>query len=193
LIVAHYIHRLPADYDVAAIRRRARERGSIWDAASDLYFKAFLLRETNQFGATASSFSSLYLWQRGEAFRDWLVRGGYRIVTESFGRAEIETFFALGAFNGTAHQPRFLYRRDVGIAPDEELTTALAREIEQARERSMQPDAVSSVISLDPHSWKFIRVVLSEQEPAGSEDGVAYQIAHLSRPLLGSLPQGARS
>jgi hypothetical protein len=32
---------------------------------------------------------------------------------------------------------------------------------------------------------------LSEAEPDASAPGVAYQIAHLSRPLLDTLPQGA--
>jgi hypothetical protein len=55
------------------------------------------LREAGAFEAIANSLSSVYLWQHDKAFRDWLVRGGYKIVTDPFGRAEIETFFALDA------------------------------------------------------------------------------------------------
>jgi hypothetical protein len=191
MIVVHYAHRLPADHDLGALRRWLKERGAVWDAVPELYFKAFLLREAGRFGAIANNFSSLYLWPHDKVFRDWLVRGGYKIVTDPFGRAEIETFFALDAFRGKAGEARFLYRDDIAIAFDADLTDAFAREIERAREDATQPDVVAAIVGLDPRNWKFVRVLLSEAEPDASARGVAYQIAHLSRPLLGTLPQGA--
>ena len=191
MVIVHYAHRLPADYDLEAFRRLCRERRIVWDAVPDLYFKAFLLREAGRFGATANNFSSLYLWLQDKAFRDWLVRGGYKIVTDIFGRAEIETFFALDAFRGKAGEARFLYRDDTAIPLDADLTGALAGEIELARERATQPDVISAVVGLDPRNWRFVRVLLSEEQPDASARGVAYQIAHLSRPLLGTLPLGA--
>src|SRR5437763_16631201 len=87
MIVVHYAHRMPADYDLGALRRWLKDRGAVWDAVPELYFKAFLLREVGRFGATANNFSSLYLWQQDKAFRDWLVRGGYEVVTDIIGRA----------------------------------------------------------------------------------------------------------
>jgi hypothetical protein len=83
MIIAHYAHRLPADYDVEIIRRRAHERGPLWDKVPELHFKGFLLRERGRFGAIASEYSSLYLWRRDEAFRDFLVTGRYKSVTDS--------------------------------------------------------------------------------------------------------------
>ncbi|HZE45244.1 MAG TPA: DUF4865 family protein, partial [Xanthobacteraceae bacterium] len=79
MIIVHYAHRLPADHDLGALRRWLKERGAVWDAVPELYFKAFLLREAGRFGAIANNFSSLYLWPHDKAFRDWLVRGGYKI------------------------------------------------------------------------------------------------------------------
>jgi hypothetical protein len=191
MIIVHYGHRLPKDYDLGTLRRWLKERGNVWDAVPELCFKAFVLREAGRFGATANSFASLYLWQRDKAFSDWLVRGGYKIVTDVIGRAEIETFFALDAFRGKAGEARFLYRDDIAIPLDDDLTEAFAREIELARERAAQPDVISATVGLDPHNWKFVRVVLSEAEPDASARGVAHQIAYLSRPLLDTLPQGA--
>src|SRR3981081_1002137 len=97
MIICHYGHRLPDNYDLGLIKALTEERGPIWDTRPELYFKAFLLRESGRFGAIANNFSSLYLWRQDDAFRDWLVSGGYRIVTDLFGRAEIETRFALDA------------------------------------------------------------------------------------------------
>src|SRR5271163_1373253 len=115
MIIVHYAHRLPADYDIGLIRARTKERGPVWDAVPELYFKGFLLRETGRFGAAANNFSSLYLWRQDEAFRDWLLRGGYKIVTDQFGRAEIETFLALDARRGVGREARFASREDVDI------------------------------------------------------------------------------
>jgi hypothetical protein len=190
MIIVHYASRLPADFDFGPLRRWLKERGVAWDAVPELYFKAFLLRETGRFGAVANNFSSLYLWQHDKAFRDWLVRGGYKVVTDIVGRAEIETFFALDAFRGKAGDGRFLYRDDIAIPLDADLTAAFASEIELARERATEPEVVSAVVGLDPRNWKFVRVVLSAGEPDARARGVAYQIAHLSRPLLDTLPQG---
>jgi Domain of unknown function (DUF4865) len=78
LIIVHYAHRLPADYDLAALRRWLKERGTAWDGVPDLYFKAFLLREAGRFGAIANGLASLYLWQQDKPFRDWLVRAATR-------------------------------------------------------------------------------------------------------------------
>ena len=190
MIIVHYAHRLPADHDLGALRRWLKERGAVWDAVPELYFKAFLLREAGRFGAIANNFSSLYLWPHDKAFRDWLVRGGYKIVTDPFGRAEIETFFALDAFRGKAGEARFLYRDDIAIALDADLTDVFASEIERAREDATQPDVVAAIVGLDPRNWKFVRVLLSEADPDASARGIAYQIAHLSRPMLDTLPQG---
>jgi hypothetical protein len=191
MILVHYQHRLPADYDLGAIRKFLKGRGAAWDAAPDLYFKAFLLREAGSFGAIANSFSSVYLWQHDKGFRDWLVRGGYEIVTNPFGRAEIEAFFALDAFRGKGDEARFLYREDLDIPLDADLTTAFAREIELTQERATHSEVISAAVGLDPRNWKFVRIVLSKVKPDAGARGVAYQIVHLSRPLLDTLSRGA--
>ena len=105
MIIAHYAHRLPADYDIAIIRKRAKARGPHWDAMAGLHFKGFLLRERGRLGAIANEYSSFYLWQQDEAFRDALVAGRYKTVTDSFGRAAIETRVALDARKGRGAKP----------------------------------------------------------------------------------------
>lgn len=85
---------------------------------------------------------------------------------------------------------RFLYRDDIAVPLDADLTDAFAREMELARERATQPDVISAIVGLDPCNWKFVRVLLSAAEPDATARGVAYQIAHLSRPLLDTLPEG---
>src|SRR5437764_13510493 len=90
MIIARYENRLPANYDLGRIRALTRERAPVWDARPELHFKAFLLREAGRFGAIANNFSSLYLWRQDAAYRDWLVSGGYEIVTDRLGRGPSE-------------------------------------------------------------------------------------------------------
>jgi Domain of unknown function (DUF4865) len=189
MIIAYYANRLPENYDLGPIRTLTRERGPIWDVRPELYFKAFLLREAGRFGAIATSFSSLYLWRQDETYRDWLVSGGYKIVTDRFGRGEIETRFALDARKGPGHDARFVTMEDLDIPPDADLTAAFAREIERNRQIAAQSDTVAATVGVDTQNWKFTRILISTNEPNGNENTVAHQILHLARPLLDTLPK----
>ncbi|WP_158938236.1 DUF4865 family protein [Burkholderia sp. S171] len=188
MIIAHYSHRLPANYDTGLIRTRAQERGPLWDEVPELYFKAFLLREEGRYGAIANSYSSLYLWRHDEAFRDFLMSGRYKVVTDAFGRADIQTRFALDARKGQAHHARFVAREDLNIPLDADLTAAFASEIERNRELAERSTTVAAAVGVDTQSWTFTRIVLSENEPTGSEPGTSYEILHLAKPLLETLP-----
>jgi hypothetical protein len=187
MIIAHYAHRLPADYDIGIIRSRAKERGSLWDAVPELCFKAFLLRESGRFGAIANSYSSLYLWRHDAAFRDFLVTGRYKTVTDSFGRAEIQTLFVLDARKGNASEAHFAYTEELEIHRDADLTADFADEIQRNSQIAEQPGTVAAAVGVDAQNWKLTRILLSANEPTMGDRGVAYQILHLARPLLDTL------
>jgi uncharacterized protein DUF4865 len=189
VIITHYAHRLPADYDIEIIRERAAARGHLFDGIAELYFKAFLLRERDRFGAIANEYSSFYLWRADNGFRDFLVDGRTRSVTDSFGRPQIETQLALDAVKGKARRARFLYKQEQDIAADTDLTSAFAAEITRNREIAQQAGVVAAAVGLDAERWKFTRVLLSEQEPSGREPGHAYQVLYLATTLLAELPK----
>jgi hypothetical protein len=188
VIIAHYAHRLPANYDIGIIRDRAKARGGMWDAVPELYFKGFLLRERGRFGAIANNYSSLYLWRADDAIRDFLTSGRFDGVTDSFGRPQIETRFALDARKGSADAARFAYTDEQDIPLDADLTATFAAEIERNRERSREPGAVAVAVGVDTRNWKLTRVLLSERAPAVAENGTAYEILYLAKPLLATLP-----
>jgi len=189
MLIAHYGHRLPANYDLAIIRNRAKQRGAVWDAVPELYFKAFLLRERGSYGAIASEYSSLYLWQRDQSFRDALVGGRYKTVTDSFGRAAIETRVVLDARKGSARVARFAYKQEQDIALDADLSLVFASEIERNSAIARRPDVVAAAVGLDAQNWRITRILLSEEEPGEGRAGTAYQVLHLAKPLLDTLPQ----
>jgi hypothetical protein len=145
MIIAHYGHRLPANYDTGLIRARAKERGPLWDATPELYFKGFLLRESGRYGAIANNYSSLYLWRQDQAFRDFLTDGRYKTVTDSFGRARIETKFALDARKGKGRDAHFAYTEELKIPLDAELTEVFAGEIERNREIADRAGTVAAL------------------------------------------------
>ena len=188
MTIAHYIHRLPADYDIGIIRSRAKERGALWNDVPELHFKGFLLREKGRFGAIASSYSSLYLWRTDEAFRNFLVSGRYKVVTDSFGRADIQTRLSLDARRGWANDARFVYKQELSIPIDADLTAAFAAEIARNREAAERSGTVAAIVGVNPQNWTFTRILLSEQGPIGEGDAVAYEVLHLAQPLLNSLP-----
>ncbi len=189
MLIAHYAHRLPADYDIGIIRKRAGARGHLFDAIPGLCFKAFLLRERGRFGAIANEYSSLYLWRADQGFRDFLVDGRTKSVTDSFGRPQIETRVVLDALKGTAGHARFLHKQEQDIPLDTDLTSTFAAEIERNREAAKQAGVVASAVGIDAQGWRVTRVVVSEQGPTGREPGVTYQVLYLARPLLSELPE----
>jgi Domain of unknown function (DUF4865) len=149
MIIAHYAHRLPADYDISIIRNRARTRGHLFDAIPELYFKGFLLRERGRFGAIQNEYSSLYLWRKDEGFRDFLVGGRYKSVTDSFGRAQIEARFVLDARQGNGGEARFVYKETLDIPHYSDLTTAFVREIERNSEIASQSGTIAAAVGVD--------------------------------------------
>jgi hypothetical protein len=188
MIIAHYAHRLPADYDIGIIRNRAAARGHLFDGIPELYFKGFLLRERGRFGAIANEYSSLYLWRKDEGFRNFLVDGRMKSITDSFGRPQIETRFVLDAHKGSSEEARFLHKQEQDIPLDADLTSAFAEEIARNREAAQQNGVVAAAVGVDTQSWKFTRVLLSEKEPGGREACIAYQVLYLARPLFSELP-----
>lgn len=188
MLIAHYAHRLPADYDIDIIRKRAGARGHLFDAVPELYFKGFLLRERGRLGAITSEYSSLYLWRNDQGFRDFLVDGRMKPVTDSFGRPQIETRVVLDARKGRAEEARFLIRQEQDIPPDTDLASTFAAEIERNHEAAREAGVVASAVGIDAQNWKVTRVFVSEKEPTGREPGVAYQVLYLARPLLSELP-----
>lgn len=187
MIIAQYSHRLQ-DHDIALIRARAKERGPLRDDIPGLYFKGFLLREKGRYGAIANNYSSLYLWREDEAFRDFLVGGRYQVVTDTFGRAEIHTRFALDARKGQGNQARFVIKEELDIPLDADLTAVFASEIERNREVAERSGTVVATVGVDTQAWKFTRVLLTEHEPTGHEAGISYEVLYLAKPLLETLP-----
>ena len=98
----------------------------------------------------------------------------------------------LDAHNGRGEAARFLYKQEQDIAPDTDLTSAFAAEIARNRDVAQQAGVVAAAVGVDAQNWKFTRVLLSEKEPTGREQGTAYQVLYLAKPLLAELAKVVR-
>ncbi|WP_255468564.1 DUF4865 family protein [Reyranella sp. CPCC 100927] len=111
----------------------------------------------------------------------------------SFGRAGIDTVVALDARRGRGREARFASTQALDIPLDADLAATLAQEIACNRETADQPGTVAAAVGVDPRRWALTRILLSDREPEGFERGTSYEVLHLARPLLDSLPAaGAR-
>lgn len=188
MILAHYAHRLPADYDLDIIRARAQRIAAEWDAVPDLHFKAFLLREKGQHGAGASSYSSLYLWKREEALRDFLTSGRFRVVTNSFGRPALDARLPIDVRRGPAREAKIAVIEEVAIPLDADPTEFLVEEAGRNRALAHRPEIVAAVTAVDTKDWRVLRAVLAESPTSALPGGTPYQVLHLAKPNFDELP-----
>jgi len=188
MILAHYSHRLPADYDIGIIRARAQRIAGAWDVVPDLHFKAFLLREKGQQGALANSYSSLYLWRREEALGDFLTTGRFRVVTESFGRPAIDIRVSVDARRGPARKARIAVIEDAPISPDADITDALIEAEGRNRALAHRSEIFAAVTAVDTVNWRILQAVLADKPTSALPGGVSYEVLHLARPNFDELP-----
>ncbi|MEE3624350.1 DUF4865 family protein [Nitrospirillum sp. BR 11752] len=189
MLIAHYSHRLTADYDLDILHQRAAANAERWAAIPDLYFKGFLLRQAGRHGAIANAYSALYLWRQDAAFRDFLVQDRYKTVTDTFGRADIDVRVALDARKGPARDARFAVVDNAPIGVDVALGRVWADEIALNREVAEGADIVATAVGVDARTWTLTRIRLTAEEPAGlPPTAVIYQVLQLARPLLETLP-----
>lgn len=188
MILAHYAHRLPADYDLDIIRERVRRNAPIWDALPDLHFKAILLREKGRQGSASNSYSSLYLWRREEALRGFLTEGRFRAVTESFGRPAIDVRVPIDARRGPAREAKLAMIEEAFVPLDADPAEFLTEEAGRNRALAHRPEIVAAVTALDTRDWRVLRAVLAERPTTALPGGTPYQVLHLARPNFDELP-----
>ncbi|MGB8403724.1 MAG: DUF4865 family protein [Mycobacterium sp.] len=187
MLIVHYQHRLPSTFDLDEEKNRYTETASYWDTSPALFFKAFLLREKGHHGAATNVYSSLYLWEQ-EAFRNFLSDGTFNYVTDRYDRPQISTALPVDARKGPSEKANFLYLERHDVPEDINIDQAIAKEAEHNRGVAASPDTVAAITGIDPKTWRFTRIAISERRPDGTLPGVSYQILHLARPLLNTLP-----
>lgn len=191
MLMMQYIHRLPADYEMDRIARRAASLGPDWDETPGLGFKAFIAQRRGENGAVNNAYSSLYLWLDDEAAGDFITGERFRKVIDGFGRPAIETWLPLDIHLGSAPGARSVTREDVLIDPADDLPALKRSESERNASAVKQSGIYAAVTAIDLSNWRLSRFRLSAEAAAAPERGSAYDILHLARPGIPALVAAA--
>jgi hypothetical protein len=193
MLAKQYSHRLPADYDIDIIRRRAAARGKLWNDTPGLAFKAFVLQEKGRYGANGNLYASVYLWHDVNATIDFLSGSRFRHVIDSFGRPQVELWLPLDARSAnecdSQRQANWLYREILPIADDTDLDALRVAEVQRNQALLQHPGAVALVSAINPANWQLVRLHLSSIPPDGAQAGDVYEVLYLARPELSTLAE----
>ncbi|MED3563934.1 DUF4865 family protein [Bacillus xiapuensis] len=76
---------LPEDYDMGIIRKRVQVHGHKTNGIQGLNFKAYLMTEAAKNGNLYNSYAPLYLWNSSEGMNNFIFKGFYDNILNSFG------------------------------------------------------------------------------------------------------------
>ncbi|MFE0017122.1 DUF4865 family protein [Mesorhizobium sp. NPDC059054] len=182
MLMMQYIHRLPADYEMDKLARRAASLGPDWDDTLGLGFKTFIAQRRGENGAINNAYSSLYLWLEDEAASDFITGERFQKVIDGFGRPAIETWLPLDIHLGSATGARAVYREDVLIDPVTDFSALKRSESERNTSIVSQAGTYAAVTAIDLANWRLSRFRLSAEAASTPERGSAYDILYLANP-----------
>ena len=191
MIAMQYSFTLPADYDMAIIRRRIAEKGHVLDDFPGLAFKAYLHAERDEAAAGSSEnlYAPFYLWHDTDGMNAFLGGAGFAAVTQSFGWPSVRTWLvwqsALAAdLSGATHASREV----IALSPHIDLDGCRRAEALIAS-TATAGGALAVVSAFEPTTWTLLRFRLwaGEQVESAREGRQLYRVGHVSQPGRSSI------
>jgi Domain of unknown function (DUF4865) len=186
MIAMQYSFTLPADYDMAIIRRRIAEKGHLLDDFPGLLFKAYLYadRSDAQMPSRDNLYAPFYVWREVEGMNAFLGGPGFAALAQAFGWPSVQTFpvwQAEAAAELAAARCASIER--IAIAAYAPLDELRRTEGEAARTDSAA-GALAAVGAFDPTAWTRLRFRLwTVPQSASERDGRQwYRVGHVSQP-----------
>ncbi len=183
MIAMQYSFSLPADYDMAIIDRRIREKGPLLDGFPRLRFKAYLSAKKQDagFSSVENLYAPFYLWDEPEGIDNFLTGSGFAALTRDFGWPSIATWLIWQAdLEPNLETARFATRQIQPIAPHSDLVGE--RETARAEARSqLNAGALAAITAFDPSAWRRLQFCLWPEVPATTNAQV-YSVGHVSLP-----------
>lgn len=187
MIAMQYGFTLPADYDMAIIRRRIAEKGHLLDDFPRLCFKAYLYAERGDDAMPdqPNRYAPFYLWRDSEGMNAFLGGAGFAALARAFGWPSVRTWSVwradLAADLRTAARAT---RELVAIAEHAPLA-----ELREAEARAAQADraagALAAVSAFDPTGWTLLRLRLWPGAHGAIAGARHYRVGHVSQPGVG--------
>lgn len=186
MIAMQYRFTLPADYDMAIIRRRIAEKGHLLDDFPGLLFKAYLYadRSDAHLPSQDNLYAPFYVWREVEGMNAFLGGAGFAALTRAFGWPSVQTFpvwHAETAADLAAARCASIERTAIAAyAPLE----ALRRTEGEATQADFAAGALAAVGAFDPTAWTRLRFRLwtGPQSMPDRESQQPYRVGHVSQP-----------
>lgn len=181
MLAMQYSFTLPADYDMAIIERRIRDKGPMLDGFPHLRFKAYLSarKRDGDFASAENLYAPFYLWDHPEGLSNFLTGPGFATLTRDLGWPSVKTWVVWHAeLAPDLSKARFASREIETIAPYSDLTALRTSATGESR-----ADALAHIVAFDPAEWTFLRFRLWHKLPktvAGNTQ--LYAVGHVSLP-----------
>jgi hypothetical protein len=185
MIAMQYSFSLPADYDMAIIDRRIRDKGPMLDNFPDLKFKAYLSARRGRNGSRENLYAPFYVWENGVGLTNFLCGDGFQAVTQSFGWPKVATWIVWNArISGDVPQARYATCELLATAPYSPLAGIRQEESEAVMDDVARGGALASVSAFEPTSWTRVRFRLWRDMPRATTGGTTqvYDVGHVSLP-----------
>ena len=186
MIAMQYTITLPADYDMAIIRRRIADKGHLLDDFPDLAFKAWLhaARDDDALPSRDNLYAPFYLWRDSAGMNAFLGGAGFAALSHDFGRPAVRTWIPSraeladdlrGAICATRERVAIPAHADLG-----KLLEAEAAAVRQDRAAG----ALAAIDAYDPARWALLRFRLwpTLRIDLAGEGRQLYRVGHVSQP-----------
>lgn len=186
MLAMQYSFVLPADYDMAIVRRRIAEKGHLLDGFPGLRFKAYLSadRRGARLPTRHNLYAPFYLWEDTEGMSRFLGGDGFAALTQAFGWPEVKTWAVWHAHvSADAAQAVCASREVLPIAPYAKLDELRRQEREAALDDVVR-GALVAISAFEPAQWTLIRFRLWGELRAELAHGQRqlYDVGHVSLP-----------
>lgn len=186
MIAMQYGFTLPADYDMAIIRRRITEKGPLLDDFPGLQFKAYLSAERNshELPSRDNLYAPFYLWHDSKAMNAFLGSAAFAGATQSFGWPSVRVWSVWHAEMAADLSNAVYATREIIVISAHSALDELRRMESDLVQEDIARGALAAVSAFEPTDWTLVRFRLwSKAHPELVQGGrQLYDVGHVSQP-----------
>jgi hypothetical protein len=186
MIAMQYTIALPADYDMAIVRRRIADKGHVLDDFPGLAFKAWLYaaRDDSELPSRDNLYAPFYLWRDSAGMNAFLNGAGFATLSHDFGRPVVRSWIPWQAELSGDLRGAVCATQEFVTVPDHADLAAWQRMESASASAAMADGALAAVHACNPADWTLLRFRLwpeARADLAGAGRRI-YRVAHVSQP-----------
>ncbi|WP_380181900.1 DUF4865 family protein [Kalamiella sp. sgz302252] len=166
MLAMQYRFTLPADYDMAIIKKRIELAGPKLDNFPGLLFKTFLYCCKKE-GSPENRYAPFYLWRDTLSMQRFLQSPGFAALTRDFGWPRVDVWTVLHAPDAaTLDQASYAVIGQKKILPFSDLNTVASE---------------AMLCGWDTSRWRLLTADFTKDRPSVDPDKTAYRIGYIAR------------